>query len=206
MDSFFAFLSELPVALLYTVAGLVAALENIFPPFPSDVVVAFSVFAAARNGGLLWLAAAIVTIGSVFGAMIMYGVGRKFGSSYVIKKIERFGGSRAVDKFANLQHKYGLLAIFISRFLPGVRAVVPPLAGAMGIPAIPTLIAMFAASAIWYTTIAYVAFQTGSNWESILATIGRIGKGLGIGASAVVIGVILIVFIVKKFNRQRDSA
>ena len=47
MDAILGWLLTLSPATLYTVIAATAALENIFPPFPSDVVVAFGSFVAA---------------------------------------------------------------------------------------------------------------------------------------------------------------
>lgn len=202
MNGILEYIGQLPAGIVYLIAAFVAAFENIFPPFPSDVVVAFSSFAAARGGGSFWIAATAVTIGSTVGAMLMYWVGRVFGSTYVMSKLERYAGSDAISRFESLQKKYGLLAIFLSRFLPGVRSVVPPLAGATRIKVLPTLIAMVCASAIWYSAIAYIAFKAGNNWESILDQISEISQGVGL--VAIVIVAILLMLIWRKRRRRKN--
>lgn len=57
-------------------AGLAIALENLFPPLPSEVILPLAGFAAAQ--GRMSLVAAIVwtTVGSVAGALALYGIRR----------------------------------------------------------------------------------------------------------------------------------
>ena len=60
-------------------AGLAVFAENLFPPIPSEVILPLAGFAASR--GDLNLVAAIVfcTLGSVLGALTLYGLGAWLG-------------------------------------------------------------------------------------------------------------------------------
>lgn len=196
------FISTLPLGVLYCIAGGVAAFENIFPPFPSDIVVAFTVFASARLNGPFWVAAAVVTVGSSAGAILMYYVGRTLGSSFVASKMERFNGQEAIDRFQKMRAQYGIFALLLSRFIPGVRAIVPPLAGAMRIPMIFVLPAIFLASAVWYTTIAYIAYQAGSNWDLVTERINTSGRVFGVSAAVIAIIGVAVWYLRRRRNRE----
>ena len=204
LDSLLAHLSTLPLGLLYTVAALVAAVENIFPPFPSDVVVAFTVFISARAGGPFWVAALAVTVGNVAGGMLMYYVGRRYGSLLLLQKLERYVGKTAGDRLQQMYAKYGGWALFISRFLPGVRALVPPFAGAMKIPATQVFVALSVASAIWYTLIAYIAYATGQNWSLVVARVTQSIKWMGIGA-VVIVAIGLLVWYLQRSRAKKEK-
>jgi membrane protein DedA with SNARE-associated domain len=59
---------------------------------------------------------------------------------------------------------------------------VPPLAGALRIPAVRAAVAMGAASAVWYGAISYLAFRIGADWERLSATVARYGRTSAITA------------------------
>jgi membrane protein DedA with SNARE-associated domain len=70
----------------------------------------------------------------------------------------------------------------------GVRALVPPFAGALRLGAAKAAVAMGLASAVWYGAITYFAFTAGANFEALQAKVAQGQKWLGLGA--VVLGVI----------------
>lgn len=206
LDSIIHQLSALPLGWLYLIAALVAAFENIFPPFPSDVVVAFSVFVSARLGGPFWLAALAVTIGNVAGGMLMYFVGRRYGSLILLEKLERYVGKSAAPKLQAMHAEYGVGALFVSRFLPGLRALVPPFAGAMRIPAWHVFIALTIASGIWYIFVAYLAYQAGENWSLVVSELSKSATLFGVGAVVIAAICGLVWYIRKKRRTSRDAS
>lgn len=168
LESLLGWVSSLPTAALYGLVAFTAALENVFPPFPSDVVIAFASFLIAQgaNGTRVGVFSA-VWIGNVGGAMLVYVMGRKYGAERVEKRLAGASAGKRDAAFKQLFDRYGLPAIFISRFVPGVRAIVPAIAGALQLKALPVTIMVGAASAIWYGLITIVAFRVGSNWEEL---------------------------------------
>jgi membrane protein DedA with SNARE-associated domain len=115
-----------------------------------------------------------------------------------MSKLERWAGKGAEQRLMTLYGRYGLPALFVSRFLPGVRAVVPPFAGAMKLPVLPVSLAIGAASAVWFTFITFLAYRAGSEWEVLYATIVRSGKIVAIVATGVVLLGVLIYFVRRK--------
>ena len=195
-------LSGLPLGALYLAIGSIAALENLFPPFPSDVVVAFGSFLAARGKASPYTTFFVSWAGNFIGAMTMYGIGRRYGSSALLTRLERWAGKGAEQRLMALYGRYGLPALFISRFLPAVRAVVPPFAGAMKLPLIPVVFAMLTASGVWFAFITFIAYRAGSDWDALYATILRSGKYAGF----VAIGLVLMVALVYTVRKRRKSA
>lgn len=179
-------LSEMPLPMLYLAIGAVSALENIFPPFPSDVVVAFGAFLAARGAASAISTFFVCWIGNVAGAALTYYIGRRYGTGTFMHRLEKYGGKGAEDKLRTLYARYGFMALFISRFLPGVRALVPPFAGAMKLPPVRTFLAIAAASGIWFVFITWLAFQAGENWEVLYGNIVQSGKIAAYIAAAIV--------------------
>jgi membrane protein DedA with SNARE-associated domain len=202
MQGVLHWLSSLPAVVLYLVMALAAAIENIFPPVPADTVVAFGSFLAAQGEGTLLGAFLATWIGNLAGASIMYGAGRRYGARRVEKRLLRDQGAGAEARLREQYERYGMGALFLSRFVPGVRAIVPPFAGALKIPFLPALAVMGVASGIWYALIAWLAFRVGADWDALQGTIRQYGTIAGI----VAIVIVLIAAIVWFFRRKSSSS
>lgn len=193
MQGILDWLGALPPAALYLALGAAAALENIFPPLPADTVVAFGSFIAARGKGSAIGSFVATLSGNIIGASIMYAAGRRWGAERLHARLARKGrGAGAEARLRSLYGRYGLVAIFISRFIPGVRAVVPPFAGAARIPAVRAIATMTLASGLWYAAVTYLAFTAGENWEDLQAAMGQWGRWLAIGATAIAVVAVAI--------------
>ena len=143
-------LTGLPPLALYLALAAAAAVENIFPPLPADTIVAFGAFLAARGDATPAGTFLATWIGNVGGAMLVYSAARWFGAEWFEHRLKRFGGAAREEKLTAMYQERGLIALFLSRFLPGVRALVPPLAGALRVPAprVATVIAIASAICI----------------------------------------------------------
>ena len=201
MQPLLDWLVTVPQGVLYAVLLLTAAIENIFPPFPADVVVAFGSFIVAQApGGTMLGVFLAVWVGNVAGAMLVYTLGRRYGAERLEK---RLAGARAESRDARIRRmfdRFGLPALFVSRFVPGVRAIVPVFAGALKLPVVPVVFMIGTASGIWYGAITLIAFRAGSDWERLKDTIARYGT-----TAAIVGAVILAVGIVAWLIAQKRS-
>lgn len=202
MQEFLDKLAALPTVALYLAMAVIAAIENVFPPIPADTVVAFGSFLAARGQGTIIGAFLSTWIGNMAGAALMYGVGRRFGAERIQKRLLKDQGAKAGSKLESLYHRYGLFALFLSRFIPGVRALVPPFAGALKLPMIRSLVIMGLASGIWYGLIAYLAFRVGSDFEALQKAIGNYGKIAAAVALIIVVIGATIWFIRRRTGKQ----
>jgi uncharacterized tellurite resistance protein B-like protein len=99
--------------------------------------------------------------------------------------------------------RFGVIGIFISRFLPGFRAVVPPFAGLVGLSPLRTLLPMALASGIWYGGITILGTVIGSEWERINRIITGVNRTLGIAALVIILGG-LVWFLLRRRRRQRE--
>src|SRR5215207_3336263 len=104
LDRFLDWLTALPPAALYLVLAATAAVENVFPPFPSDTVVAFGSFIAARGHGSAVGSFLATWAGNIAGAMLMYALGRRYGASRLIARLSKGEGS---DAEARIRVWYG---------------------------------------------------------------------------------------------------
>ena len=201
IESIFAWLTALPPWALYASLAAVAAIENIFPPFPADTIVAFGAFLAAHGEASLAGTVAATWVGNVGGALIMYALGRRLCGPELRRRLEGLGGGGSVERFGGLYERYGIAALFLSRFLPAVRAVVPPLAGALHIPALRFTVIVAAASAIWYGGVAVVAYRVGSNWTELRAALGSMGRWTGGAALAIVLVAVAVIVWRRRASR-----
>ncbi|HEX9130378.1 MAG TPA: DedA family protein [Gemmatimonadaceae bacterium] len=187
LHSLTGWLGDLPLGSLYLAIGVLSAFENFFPPFPSDAVIAFGSFLADRAHGSAITVFLLGWFGNVAGAGITYTLGRKFGSKAFLRRIEKYAGPDAEVRIKRLHKKYGFTGLFVSRFLPGVRAIVPPFAGAMRLPAFKVMLSIASASAVWFGLITFLAFRAGDNWDVVEHYIVRSGKVAGMIAIAIVV-------------------
>ena len=201
MKGVLAWLAALPPAALYLILAAVAATENFIPPIPADVIVAFGSFLAARANRSPVPTIIAVVIGNVGGALAMFALGRRYGADWIHRRLGRVMGEGAEQRVQLWYNKYGLPALFLSRFLPGVRAVVPPLAGAMRVPVPGAVAAIAIASTIWYATLAMIAYRLGSEWERIVGAIKQFQMVAAIVAAVIVVIGLGVWWLVRRRRR-----
>lgn len=202
LDGIFAWLTDLPPVALYAALALFAALENVFPPLPADTIVAFGAFLAARGDASLPGAFLATWLGNVAGAFLMYGVGRRIGAERLARRFPGLGASEgATSRVADLYRRYGVPALFLTRFLPAVRALVPPVAGMLRVPFATAAIAMALASAVWYGTIAVLAYSVGARWDELSERMADFGRTSGLVALAIVVVVGAVVLLRRRRRR-----
>jgi heme exporter protein CcmD len=212
LDSLLEYLSSVSPSTLYALIGLIAFIEAIFPPMPADVIVALTAFLAARREMNLYATIAIIVGAMSLGSAIVYWVARRYGAEWMHRQLKRFGVDTAERKLEALYGKYGLGALFVGRFIPGLRMFVPPVAGMLRVPFLPAMALMTAASIIWYGMIAALAFRVGSDWEVFRAAIERLLARVGITAAAFLVLAVLIGWTIwrqrkfKKETRAEDEA
>ena len=192
MDSFFLWLNSVPIGTLYVALAAVAAIENVFPPVPADTVVALGSFLAARGRGSVVAAFLATWLGNVGSAMVMYGLGRRYGAAKLEQRLLGDKAPGAEHRLGQMYGRYGVLALFVSRFIPGIRALVPPFAGALKVPAPRAGLAIASASAIWYGTVSYLGFTLGGNWQRVLYLVSEYGRILAATAAVLLlVGVVI---------------
>lgn len=183
-------LKSLPPVLVYLVVGGIAAVENVFPPVPADVVALFGGFLAGQGTGNPWLMFLIVWIGNVATAMLMYWVGRTKGTGFFQGRIGRkLLHPKQMETLSRFYEKRGVIVIFVSRFLPMFRAVVPIFAGTSKVGFWSAAIPMALASGLWYGILIYLGATAGENWDQIRGTVESSGRWLAIAAAVLAIGV-----------------
>ena len=184
-------LGGLPPVLLYVLIGAGAAIENVVPPVPADTFVLFGAFLAAAGRANPWLVYVCTLVPNVLSALMTYGLSRKYGRSFFHGRI---GGwllnKKQLETVGRFYDKWGTPAIFVSRFLPAFRAVVPVFAGVTHVSLPRLLIPLALASALWYGILVYFGAMAGRNWQQIMQLFDRVGTAL-----LVVAGVLIGAFL-----------
>ena len=186
-----AFLERLPAALVYLVIGLGAALENLIPPVPADTFVLLGAFLAARGGADVWLVWAVTWSFNVGSALLVYWIGHRHGRTFFEHGLGRhILNEHQLTRMQRFYQRFGPLAIFFTRFLPGLRAVVPAFAGVSHQRFLPVAIPVAAASGLWYGALVWLGSTAGRNLEALLGALDDTNLVLLGIAVALVAGVV----------------
>ena len=181
---------ELPSGLLYALLGLASAMENIFPLLPADTFVVLGGGLAATAGtlsfGTLFLTTWMANVGS---ALVTYRAGFLFGRPLLtqIKRRQLLDDQRLMELGVFCRER-GAFAIFITRFLPGLRVAVPVVAGIMRMNFLTVSLAIGSASAIWYSLLLYVGLIVGRNLNKAVELKMRLDIVAGLIAIVIVLG------------------
>ena len=82
--------------------------------------------------------------------------------------------------------RHGVYGIFLSRFLPGIRAGVTPFAGIVGISPLRALVPSATASAIWYVFLVALGATLGLNLEAAKSLLNSANRVLAVVSVVVV--------------------
>lgn len=168
-------------------------LENGGVPVPGETVLLFAGFLA--NQGQINLVRAIITAiaGASVGDTLGYCLGR-YGSKALIDKCRKRLGffARHFDRAQTYYLKHGQWAVFVARFITGLRMFSGIVAGSFKMPYLRFLAFDFSGAVIWATTICSVGFFFGSNWDRLVHLVKQFDwfilsvMGVGIVVSGVV--------------------
>ncbi|MGX5213861.1 DedA family protein [Streptomyces violaceus] len=159
-------------------AGLAIALENLFPPLPSEVILPLTGFAAGQ--GVLTLASALfwTTLGSVVGAVVLYGIGMLFGRERIhaiwakLPLVKASDLERTEDWFA----KHGTKAVFLGRMVPIFRSLISVPAGVERMPLPVFVMLTTLGSLIWNAVLVMAGYWLGDQWEVVETYVGIVSK------------------------------
>lgn len=188
MDAILVWLEGIPRGLVYVALGAGAAVENVVPAVPADTFVVLGGFLAAvgdLQARWVFLATWLCNVAS---ALAMYRVGRTHGRSFfTVGWGRRLLNAHQMERLMGFYARFGTPAIFLTRFLPGLRAVVPVFAGVTHQPFLPVALPLALASAIWYGALVWAGTVAGHNLDRVLALLGEVNLWL-LGGAAVLGG------------------
>lgn len=181
-------------------------LENAGVPLPGETILIFASFFAYQREHLKieWIIVSAV-IACTVGDNIGYWIGRH-GGRPLLERWKAFFRIDDEDIAAGERflHRRGWFAIFIARFIAGMRIVAGPMAGVLCMPWKRFLTANFCGAAVWVSTISLVAYSFGSQEERLLAYLDRVN----VFFLVVLIGVAWFLWRrhMKKWRQKRRTA
>jgi membrane protein DedA with SNARE-associated domain len=162
-------------------------MENVMPLFPADTFVLLGAFLAASGRASPWLVFLATWSANVLSAVGVYLLALRFGSGFFATNVGRWLlQPKQLAQIGRFYQRWGTSAIFVSRFLPAFRALVPVFAGVTGLPLRRVMFPLAAASALWYGGLVYLGAMAGRNWETIVAFLQRASTAL-LGVAAVLL-------------------
>lgn len=150
-------------------AGIAIALENLFPPVPSEVILPLAGLAASRGSFTLAEALLWTTLGSVVGAFVLYGLGAWLGVQRLRRLADRMplvqgeDVDRAVDWFG----RHGHWAVFFGRMLPVFRSLISIPAGVARMRLWQFGLLTAAGSLLWNTLFVLAGYLLGESWHIV---------------------------------------
>ncbi|MFD0871050.1 SNARE associated Golgi protein [Chlamydia abortus] len=177
-------------------------LENLFPPIPSEVILTFGGFMTTYTNLSVFGLVVASSVGSVAGAIILYGIGLLLDVRRLEKIVEKWGSilrltKKDIHKANDWFSKYGAWTVFFCRFIPLIRSLISIPAGMahmnFGIFVLLTTLG----TVIWNVVLINIGAAVGGSWGTIVGFMDMYSN-----AVYIVLALLLIVFAVL-FIRKR---
>src|SRR5690606_38943454 len=151
---------------------LVMLAESIFPPIPSELIIPFASFAAAKGDLNLFGVLATATVGAVVGMLPWYFVGRIFGLGRVKWLADRYGrlltmNADEIDVAVRFFRRFGPVIVLFGRLMPIIRTLISIPAGLAAMPLGLFLLASGAGALIWNTFLTLAGYIMHEHYEVI---------------------------------------
>jgi membrane protein DedA with SNARE-associated domain len=153
--------------------GALIALENLFPPIPSELILPFAGFRAERGDLNLVLAWVSATVGALVGALVLYALGAWVGAERLRELAGKrwfiVFGQRDFDRGQRFFERHGAKIVLLGRCVPIVRSVVSVPAGVARMPLARFCAYTVAGSAVWNALFIGAGYQLGANYDRVEA-------------------------------------
>ena len=184
------------------------AIENIFPPIPSEVILLFGGFMTTKTSLNVPLMILFSTLGSLLGAIVLYYIGKILNKERLKRIVSGKVGKilhlkeKDIDMADEWFDKKGNITVFFCRFIPIVRSLISIPAGMSEMPMLKFLVYTIVGSAIWNTVLLVIGNRVGENWESILSIFDRYSHIV-----LIILVILFIAFIVwfYKFRKPKKA-
>ncbi|HZE39391.1 MAG TPA: DedA family protein [Stackebrandtia sp.] len=187
-------------------AGVATAIENILPFIPSEVTLPATGVAAGQ--GKINLVAALVwtTAGSIIGALVLYYIGQLAGRDRVVRLVAKIPLIKLddVEKAERWFGRHGGGAVFLGRFIPGIRALISLPAGLERMNPLKFVAFTALGSGIWNCFFILCGYKLGKNWTVIETYVNLYSKV--IIALLVVLVIVAIALRIRTLRREKARA
>ena len=167
-----------------TYGGVLAAVlaQQIGLPIPSVVFLMAAGAHAAHRGMQPVIIVALGVAGCLAGDGVWFWIGRRWGSK-AMRVLCRFTGDprncsrNAQERF----RRHGLRLLTVAKFLPGVDAVMPPIAGAEGVPVMVFFAIDAAGSLLWSAAYVGLGYIFSKQLDLAISSVQHFGTAIGLG-------------------------
>lgn len=183
------------------------AVENIFPPIPSEVILTFGGFMTTYTSMNLWLVILFATLGSLVGAIVLYYIGRILNKERLIKIVRSKVGKilclkeEDIEKADHWFDTKGNKTVFFCRFVPIVRSLISIPAGMSGMNMFKFLVYTTFGSLIWNFVLVFLGSKVGSNFEKIVDVIDKYSYITL--TFLVILCIVFIVFLIRRKKKEQ---
>jgi membrane protein DedA with SNARE-associated domain len=192
-------LAGLPQPAVLAVTGALTLAEctlgvGFLAPGESALLLASTTVTTVPRFLVMWL---VVTVCAVAGDSIGYFLGRRFGDRLRDSKVVRKVGQQHWDKATDLLRRRGAWAVFVARFMPVVRTLVPAAAGASKLEYRRFLPASIAGATCWSALHIGIGSAAGASAKYIESVFN--------GAMWILLGAAVVVSVVVVLRRRRQA-
>ena len=162
-----------PPVVVYSVVFLSCILESFFPPWPTDVIAVYAGFLAGRGLLAPGVVFAAAIAGTQIGVMGVFWVSRRWGRALLSGAVARHLPTERLAELETWFARWGAPAICVSRFLPGVRALVMPAAGLARFTAWKVWVFAGISVVVWNLFVVGVGLVAGRELDWALSVLAR---------------------------------
>lgn len=188
---------------------LLITLENIFPPIPSEIILTFGGFLTTQTSLVPLGVILSATIGSVVGAIILYGVGRLLSAERLARILDGKLGkllhfkSEDVFKSCDWFNAHGKKSVLICRCIPIIRSLISIPAGMSKMKFSSFLVLTTIGSSIWNTVLVILGIIAGESYLKIVDAVG-IYQTITIGIFGV-IGLLIVIWYIRFRKKDKNN-
>ena len=189
---------------------LLITLENVFPPIPSEVILAFGGFMTTYTRLQPIFVILCATAGSLAGAVILYGLGRWLGLKRILKLTDKYGRyirlkTEQVERAEARFHKSENKAVFFCRMIPVLRSLISIPAGISKMNFTSFILLTAIGSMLWNIALVMAGALLGENWESALKFLDAYKLTATVLLAAFVVGFLIFKIIKKRKKAQMQG-
>lgn len=188
---------------MYATIAALAFLEAVIPIVPSDLVAALGAFLSHDGTTRPLTVFLVVVLANIAGTAVVYSLARHAGRRFFSTPTgQRLLAPGAIATIEREYLRFGVGGLIVARFIPGVRAVVPPFAGIFGISLGKTMLAVVVAATLWYAAVIGLAAYIGTEWDEVRAILDQAGRTTAI--VAVALALVLAGLVWRRHRKQRE--
>ncbi len=181
-----------------------AALNIVFPPLPLESAVVIAGYLTGIGHGSVAAVISAAVLGTFLGSLWLYYLTRRYGYEVIARTpLKKVISRESFDKAVLWFKKYGILAVFIGKLIPGMSLYSVVCSGTLRLHPLIALPAIFLSNLVFFTVLALLGRDLGENWIVILNWLQRLGYWLLIACGTA--GVALLVFWVCKRNQPKSE-